>query len=354
MNKLILIGNGFDLAHGMKTSYKDFLIDFLRRCANEALDKKSHSSSDFRITSRFGFYETGDIKTAINDPGNWQLVLNAFSIDEVLITTSVEKSQQQFDVQCLNPVLKKAINSCLTLGWVDIEQIYYDELIRIASSDTNNYDRKLNTLNSGIESIKKNLHDYLKKLPEPPRNKFLYDVFAEPFNESDFLKGPSELDRCDHILILNFNYTYTPDLYMHDLNPKFANNPLIDSIHIHGELYNVENPLIFGFGDEMDDHYKILEKKNDNRFLDNMKSFGYFRTDNLRRLSRFLMEGEYQVQIMGHSCGLSDRVMLNGIFEHDNCRSIKIFHRRRGSHLDETNYKELTQNISRHFNKNKE
>lgn len=237
------------------------------------------------------------------------------------------------------------------MGWVDIEQIYYDELIRIASSDNGNYDKKLNTLNSGIESIKKNLHSYLKRQSEPIHNKFLYDAFAEPFNELDFLNGSPYLNRCYHILMLNFNYTYTPDLYIRDLNPKFANKPLIDSIHIHGELYNGENPLIFGFGDEMDDHYKILEKKNDNRFLDNMKSFGYFRTDNLRKLSRFFMEGEYQVQIMGHSCGLSDRVMLNGIFEHENCRSIKIFHHRRGSHFEETNYKELTQNISRHFNK---
>lgn len=28
MNRLILIGNGFDLAHRLKTSYKDFLNDF--------------------------------------------------------------------------------------------------------------------------------------------------------------------------------------------------------------------------------------------------------------------------------------------------------------------------------------
>lgn len=28
MNKLILVGNGFDLAHGLPTSYKDFLNDF--------------------------------------------------------------------------------------------------------------------------------------------------------------------------------------------------------------------------------------------------------------------------------------------------------------------------------------
>ena len=26
MNRLVLIGNGFDLAHGLKTSYKDFIL----------------------------------------------------------------------------------------------------------------------------------------------------------------------------------------------------------------------------------------------------------------------------------------------------------------------------------------
>jgi len=27
-NKLFIIGNGFDIAHGLKTSYKDFIDDF--------------------------------------------------------------------------------------------------------------------------------------------------------------------------------------------------------------------------------------------------------------------------------------------------------------------------------------
>jgi hypothetical protein len=33
----------------------------------------------------------------------------------------------------------------------------------------------------------------------------------------------------------------------------------------------------------------------------------------------------FQVLIMGHSCGLSDRTLLNIVFEHNNCRSIKVF-----------------------------
>jgi hypothetical protein len=36
MNRLILIGNGFDLAHGMKTSYNDFILWYLKKCFEEA------------------------------------------------------------------------------------------------------------------------------------------------------------------------------------------------------------------------------------------------------------------------------------------------------------------------------
>jgi hypothetical protein len=77
-----------------------------------------------------------------------------------------------------------------------------------------------------------------------------------------------------------------------------------------------------------------------------MKSFGYFKTSNYHDLIRFIEADNFQVFILGHSCGLSDRTMLNMIFEHNNCKSIKIFY-----YGDEksNNYAELTQEISRHF-----
>ena len=34
MNRLILIGNGFDLAHNLKTSYCHFITDYLARAVN--------------------------------------------------------------------------------------------------------------------------------------------------------------------------------------------------------------------------------------------------------------------------------------------------------------------------------
>jgi len=37
MNRIILIGNGFDLAHGMKTSYGDFINDYWGEIRKEVL-----------------------------------------------------------------------------------------------------------------------------------------------------------------------------------------------------------------------------------------------------------------------------------------------------------------------------
>lgn len=36
MNRLFLTGNGFDLAHGLKTSYKDFIFWYLVQCFDNA------------------------------------------------------------------------------------------------------------------------------------------------------------------------------------------------------------------------------------------------------------------------------------------------------------------------------
>jgi predicted ATPase len=101
----------------------------------------------------------------------------------------------------------------------------------------------------------------------------------------------------------------------------------------------------------MDEDYRNIENRNENIFLENIKSFQYSLTDNYRNLLNFIDSGMFQVYIMGHSCGLSDRILLNTIFEHINCRSIKVFFHRKNNGSD--NYTEIVQNISRHFNKKK-
>jgi hypothetical protein len=40
MNRLVIIGNGFDLAHGLPTSYRDFIDGYFVDAANAFLEKK--------------------------------------------------------------------------------------------------------------------------------------------------------------------------------------------------------------------------------------------------------------------------------------------------------------------------
>ena len=69
--------------------------------------------------------------------------------------------------------------------------------------------------------------------------------------------------------------------------------------------------------------------------------------DKLQDMLEFLMSAPFQVLIMGHSCGNSDRTLLNTVFEHENCVSIKPFYHKWEDGSD--NYLELVQNISRNF-----
>jgi len=158
------------------------------------------------------------------------------------------------------------------------------------------------------------------------------------------------------ILFLNFNYTETENEYIgYQLRvPKESFGDIeIDIekeiIHIHGNLKDSNNPIIFGYGDEIGKEYLEIENLNDNRFLENIKSIKYLETNNYKRLLNFIDSDKYQIFIMGHSCGISDRTLLSKLFEHDNCVSIKVFYHKKDDGTDD--FSDAVRNISRNFSK---
>ncbi len=158
-------------------------------------------------------------------------------------------------------------------------------------------------------------------------------------DEIDWEVLPEELLLPNQIMLLNFNYTNTAQSYC-KAGSSFTVN------HIHGK---VEEPksIIFGYGDELDEEYKKISNRNDNTLLTNVKSIRYLEADNYRKMLSFIESEPYQVVIMGHSCGNSDRTLLNTLFEHKNCVSIKPYFYIKEDGSD--NYLELIQNISRNF-----
>lgn len=148
-------------------------------------------------------------------------------------------------------------------------------------------------------------------------------------------------------MLLSFNYTPSAFNYSYFINNSDQTENCSYNF-IHGEINSKENKINFGFGDEMDDFYKEIENIGDNEYLKNFKSFQYSNTKNYHDLLRYIDSEKFQVYILGHSCGLSDRLLLNTIFEHENCRSIKIYYYKKDRNTD--NYTDIVQNISRHFN----
>lgn len=161
-----------------------------------------------------------------------------------------------------------------------------------------------------------------------------------------------------NLLLLNFNYTSTDKFYSEDLFSEFGDKKNIintETIHIHGCIKDKKNPIIFGFGDELDEKYKEIENKDNNEYLEFIKSMKYQNTSNYKRMLEFINSDNYQIFIFGHSCGLSDRTLLNTLFEHENCVSIKPYYYQFKDEKNniKDNYSDIIKNISRNFNDKK-
>ncbi len=383
MNRLIIIGNGFDLAHGLPTSYSNFINDYWRNVVKVGYDFLRLNCTE---------YEDGLIKTNVNLSGfdfyGRQNLLEEYR--NISSYNDFKKFIEKYDydektkqkVNFKNVFFGKINEFHSSQNWVDIENEYYSQLKALAKSNTNDNVKKLN---EEFEEVKNLFEKYLcdkvvneyefdfSKFVDRDWTKF-YD-YLKPIsvfnNEQNVLKeflikeDNSEIKNLflrekreevvNKIYFLNFNYTPILNAYCKKLNED--DRIECDINFIHGELENNnENKINFGFGDEMDDDYKIIENINDNEYLKFFKSFQYLQNSNYSNLLSYIDSEKFQVLIMGHSCGLSDRTLLNTIFEHNNCRSIKVFYYQwedKETNEIKDNYTELIQNISRHFNKKK-
>ena len=382
MNRIVLIGNGFDLAHGLKTRYEDFINWYCDQRVYGFVGNLSDISSD----SLCSFQDLRHQVWNVNAFANGFNLNNAKGKD---IVDHLIKSNEYFKTT-MSPFFENIYKSIETKGWVDIENEYYDLLKKYAikESATDN----LHELNIQLQYVQSRLTEYLigcqqganiiskivEKIYAPIKmsdisiagqssiiehiqkwwliqNDNVLQEKANRYNDNSLIEGvksykfnqehniynmeyPRLFMLPDYIMLLNFNYTNTANMYLNN-SVSFVN-------HIHGILEKPES-MIFGYGDELDDNFKKLLDSNENECLRNVKSIKYQESDNYRNVLGFIESAPFQVCIMGHSCGNSDRTLLNTLFEHKNCISIKPYFYIKQDGTD--NYLELVQNISRNF-----
>lgn len=90
-----------------------------------------------------------------------------------------------------------------------------------------------------------------------------------------------------------------------------------------------------------------FEEQSNNDVFEHVKSYYYLKTPNYANLVRFLNKGNFKVYILGHSCGLSDRTMFKEIFDHEYCKSVRIFHYTNSE--GKNDFFDKTINLGRHF-----
>ena len=362
MNRIVLVGNGFDLAHDLPTKYEDFFNWYLEERINSLKKEGTRISKD--ALCAFQLRNTTSYRSWNNfflTAGDWLPECKP----EELISYFV-KNSDIFIVE-FTPLFNRIFQSFQTKGWVDIENEYYILLRSFLSRPEYVTPAELN---NELDYIRLKLGEYLrdvenKYITEDILNKDICELILEPFYQEDisifalddYNNLPKDtLSNSDikfgkriyikhmlpspkYIMAIDFNYTKTANMYMVD-NPRYIVN------HIHGYLNNLDS-VIFGYGDELDINYNDLLRLNDNEYLRNIKSIKYLETDNYRKIISFIESDKYQIYIMGHSCGNSDRTLMNALFEHRNCVSIKPFYYKSQDGND--NYQDIIQNISRNF-----
>ena len=385
MNRLVLIGNGFDLAHGLKTSYADFIYWYWKQRLRNLYEERNSTSDDYlcKLTKLDG--EAWSIFVYYN-------ALYLRNSDGKKIYNDLKDNKEDFKID-FTQFFERIHYSIETKGWVDIENEYYDLLKKYAIEYPN--EANIKVLNRQLQLLKELLVKYLgfiekqevaindsikEKIYAPIKlddisvsgknivkesvdlwmkqdialvkekmRRYGYkeedymdsiNYFRDKFKEGKILFSdvPRTYMLPDAVMLLNFNYTNTVQSY-YDSNLGFINN-------IHGKIEDPRS-VIFGYGDELDEDYKNLQKQNDNESLCNIKTIKYQESDSYRKLLSFAESAPFQVCIMGHSCGNSDRTLLNTLFEHKNCISIKPYYYIKKDGTD--NYLELIQNISRNF-----
>lgn len=315
MARLVLIGNGFDLAHGMKTTYNQFLDWYYLQAFETFRNKEFYQ--DVLMTFQYSRVEP---REKYPNPSNMEDVFALMSRDD------------KQKIQYSSTFFKRLVELFKTRNWVNIEYRYFEVLRSMFKAGSKN--EEVIKLNEHFDFIIKKLSEYFEIVNSQITS------FQKIKIAGSKLKDAFIADPANSVIFLNFNYTDT--LLTHNYAYEH------EVIFIHGRVSDIKsNPLIFGYGDESDPCYQEIEDSGNNAYLDHIKSFGYFKTDNYSKLMSFIDAEPYEIFIVGHSCGLSDRILLREIFEHKNCQKIHIYYHRRKDSSD--NYKEITQEISRHF-----
>ena len=182
MRRLVLIGNGFDLAHGLPTRYEDFINWYWDQRVEGFYGNQSDLSKDILCEFR------------IDKPHTWKDFFNCISsryiskrITGRKVIQNILSEKYNYNIyHTFSPFFDNIIKSIETKGWVDIENEYYNQLKKCTIEGSLNLDA-LKELNSQLSYITDLLVKYLESISKkkPIKIEAISDIIYSPIKEED-------------------------------------------------------------------------------------------------------------------------------------------------------------------------
>lgn len=307
---LLIIGNGFDIAHNLKTTYIDFLNTYSKNTNDHKYDIKNNCIYLY-------------LKEQKNQNGYWTDVEQSLTnivkfLEKIKITF---KDNTPYEAKDLKNLLDESYFNFIHI----LCPLKYDKHNLIYTFTNNYFNESVRKLEYDLNSFINALEDYLLKIENTPIDKPIH------LNDINSIK-----DGITHIL--SFNYTDTfRKLYINNISD---NN--ID--FIHGRLG--KHNLVLGISETLDNEQENLElsciyfKKYFQRIF---KKTGAKYADWLSNKSGYKFSTVY---IYGHSLDITDKEILSRIINDTHVKKIVIFYH------NEAHYRQEISNLVKILDKN--
>lgn len=347
--KILIIGNGFDLYHGLPTRYSDFLFFAnnwkIFKDEYDKQDKSCAASEGKTIKVRLGGnnnlteYSLLDFASHANLYSEDHIAY----LDEHLLNNAWLAYFRKISISGINWIdfeaeIQRALNQ-VEIFYCDILQSSYNTIPMRKMHDfmkkvVFTFSEKAQKTETGYQPLtntvfRPNDWDYDRlnrnkalllesmKTELDALNKCLNYYLLEFVSAINIGVYSEQIRDLGDIYLPNFNYTYTYEAV-------YGERALIEHHPIHGEAK--EENLVLGIPDEtfpntldyiyFQKYFQRIQRKTGN----------YYKKWPVRPAHATLEDSPVQVYIMGHSLNKVDKGVLKDFFEEPNVKQIKIFY----------------------------
>lgn len=314
---ILVVGNGFDLAHNMKTHYEEFL-DFADHIGLN-IPKPNDQTMQYIETMNPIFQSRSPIdKTSLANEFVGMIYYNHllnYFIQVFKQRGGKNKGWIDFEkeisvvVQALDSVRRRILDTAcpVKVGDVEKERAILKQILILFQTDEN-----LVSLDD-IEKIKKETLDYLNRIT---RALEIYLIAFIPYPSNDIMPFIKDL-HIDHVLSFNYTETYA----------KLYKAEKCDFDYIHGKAERTHNVSTCNLVLGIDEYQTGTDRDNDNAFIQFKKFYQrIYKQTGCHYVDWLNLHDNKNIYIIGHSLDITDKDVFRKLILSANAHTTIYYH----------------------------